>query len=165
MSYLDPTPWEDFCHKVWEAVIYPPKWFFGYYIPKVWDYTKLLWKDIDFEYEYILPLLALKTKRVREYLLWEGVTYVDIKKMREVELLCNRIYHDDYLKEDFEELDNRYPVHNIIQDFFHSSRQHPQTKAYYNERRIISTRCERIKKCDEERLFKLLSKNLHKWWS
>jgi hypothetical protein len=169
MSYLDPTLWEEFWHKVWRATICPVKWFICYFIPKWWEYTKLLYtQDIDFEFEHLLPLIELKTKRVREYLLWENVTHVDVKHMREVELLCRRIFEDDYLEKDKTELDSRYPVKDIVDDFIlggNRCRQHKLTKPYYKEFRILSKRCERIKKQDEERLWKLLSKYLHCWWS
>jgi hypothetical protein len=49
-----------------------------YFIGKVWDYTKLLWNDWDFDYLSLLRLIELKTKRTREYL----VKDIDVQKFQ-----------------------------------------------------------------------------------
>jgi len=111
-----------------------------------------------------LPLIELKTKRTREYLVKENVVHVDEKRMKEVELLCHRIFKDEYLPEERANLYSRYPVRSVAASFFNHSK-HPLEDMYYNELRIICEKCEQIKKQDKERLFYLLRKNINCWWS
>lgn len=144
---------------------WPFEFFFTIYLPKLFDYAKVLWFDYDFEYEYLLPLIETKTRRTREYLLSEGAVEVDERRMKEVECLCRRLKADDYCAFEYAEIDSRYPVDEIMDRALDFNSRLALDEQYWKERRALFAKTERIKAADKDRLFYLLHKNLNRWWS
>lgn len=138
-----------------------------YFIGKVWDYTKLLWNDWDFDYLSLLRLIELKTKRTREYLIEENLVKTNERLMREVEALCKRIYADDYFSEEWDELHKEHP---------HAWRRifHEDTGCYHSTmndenygRRVSKLHKKQEAQLEEDldRLFHIIRRHIRVWWS
>lgn len=68
---------------------------------RLWSYLPVLWRDEDYDYMFFLSLIKHKIKRMREHMSY-CCTYHpghnQIKRMRIVELLINRLEKGDYCR-------------------------------------------------------------------
>ena len=142
---------------------WPVEFFFTVYMPKLWDYAKVLWNDYDFQFDDILAIIELKTRRTRECLLEENAVKVDVRHMLEVEALCRRLKADDYLGDECRELRTKYKMDDLdVRDWFIDT---PQRRVYHKEAGKLLDRSEVIKAREKARLFHLLHRYLNCWWS
>jgi hypothetical protein len=135
-----------------------------YFLSKLWDYTKLLWNDYDFDYLCLLDLIELKTKRTREYLVEEGMVHVDEKTMKEVELLARRIKEDNYYEWMWDEMHKKWPFRwrdLMGQSTLSPKEQEERSWALMHHHKKSEAQME----AELDRLFMLIRKHIRVWWS
>lgn len=141
-----------------------------FFIKKVWDYTKLLWNDWDFDYLCLLRLIELKTRRTREYLVDEKMVHVDERRMKEVEYLARRIFEDNYFPEEWDEYLSQLHMKSVpctlegFEDLYELKINHDDPDHEW-KRKYLHEKTERLKQNEIDRLFYLIRKYLQVWWS
>jgi len=147
---------------------------------KLFQYGRLLWKDRDFDYSYILILLQYKLKRTREHIvehdLVESAPKIG-KQIGHAELLIQRIMDDDYCGELQAAHDLKWG--NVIQYFdpkkdgeryyrYHVIRANATTPELEEQERTeqmaVYNAQHQAREKDLDRLFKHIRKYLQGWW-
>lgn len=128
-------------------------------VRNLYVYFPLIWTTRDWDSYYIYDFLQFKIKRHREYIDSRArhVGYEkSVKKMRTAELLIERLKEDDYVycKSDWSGEGMR--VHYY----------HPLAPKRSDERDFqwVFELESRRKTQDKELLYKILSRNIDKWW-
>ena len=136
-----------------------------HFLSKWWVWTKLLWNDWDFDYLCLLPIIALKTKRTREYLVKENLVEVDERTMKEVEQLALRIWKDDYCSKEWDEFHKKYPIRwsRIVECDKPALTRLEQSGS--DELMRLTKKQEELMEADMDRLFELIRKHMRTWWS
>ena len=70
-----------------------------YGLQNLWDYFPLIWRDRDYDWEYLAKLMEFKINRIADHIGKYGhhvCAAEDVKEMRLCVLLLRRIIADDY---------------------------------------------------------------------
>ena len=74
----------------------------AWFVRRVWIYRRLLWHDSDWDYAYLLDLMALKLRRMADHFDRHALVVNAERMARECRVaaaLCRRLRDDDYQRE------------------------------------------------------------------
>lgn len=147
---------------------------------KLSEYRKFLKDDYDWDYAYILKLLAYKLKRTRECILSNNIVVSApkiAKQIQEVETLLNRVTEDSYEDEILKEFHKKYGRLRTIKLPTNKEKPHlvpvqlkfrKETKEnsaqIHREFRKLLQKAHRMKERDLNKAFDLMKKNIWGWW-
>lgn len=163
-----------FMQKIWWHRIYSD-WYYDltYGVKNLIRWFKIVWKDRDYDANYILYALLFKIQKTRE--LTERnqrhVGYeVDVTNMRRCEVLIENLIEDDYtercgfdhdrVKIDWSPVkEGEFADHDMFQmDNIH---ENPQTEEELAE---IFKNARDLLKSEKSELFTILDQNILQWW-
>jgi len=133
-------------------------------IKRIIDYIPILWKNEDFDYGYILELLAYKLKRTREHIMEHKIIFdyaAVCDQMLEVENQIKAVQADEWMDKEFEEFYNKIGDTDMIFKWDIIKKRSPETKQEYIE--LLEKRY-KTTEVEWEWLFHLLKDNMRNWW-
>ena len=128
----------------------------------IW-FLPVIWRDRDWQYNFIYELLARKLEKVEHYRQNDKyyMPYVgeerDNKKLLTTKNLCKRLAADEYLSNATINFDKKFP------DAFNKMNYEWTKKEEENFKRC----CDHsyyMEKQDKDMFFKLLKDNIDRWW-
>lgn len=146
---------------------------------KMREYKKILRKDEDWDWAYILRLLQYKLERTRECIVSNGIIVEAPKvarQIREVEILLERVEKNRYYDDVSKDFRKKYGQIRMISGKAKSGAKGVPVHIKYQREtprnakkiRIESSRlwrqAERMQHRDLKRAFDLMLKNIWGWW-
>jgi len=131
-------------------------------------YFRIIWRDRDWDWSFLLALLKRKLERSARYFASEGCWVQDgpeiSQQMRVCLKLIGRIGEDQYWRAADRRYRCRYgpaPKAQVTDNIFHTEWPSEECRCYWLECRKDA---ERIWRLDCDRLFGIMAKHLLEWW-
>lgn len=155
-----------------------------YNIKKLYDYNKLLLKDKDWDWQFLIALIHLKLKRMENYHRKYG-TSVNSDKIADTikitKILADRLHNKDYTSNSLEFFERKYGENYSKYEFTPIIRKNitfyrtvkvktdsNMTDKEFERAKKEESNCfdhsEYMRKQDIEYLFNYMKKYLTKWW-
>lgn len=140
-------------------------------IRNFWKWRKVVWNDRPWDYVYIFKALRFKLDETQKCI--DG-TFVgseeEANKLRKLIATIDRILEDDYVKEEYEEMDRKYGKLEMI---FHEDNTITTTRKNLKEEDRETERKETIalaeleanrKQDDINFVFNTMKNDIQRWW-
>lgn len=115
------------------------------FIPRLWAYLPVIWRDEDWDYGYLLEVMQFKLARLRNSLTHHNDDDKHKKRIRIVELLIGRVIASEYGQAEHDEWAKNEPKD-------------------WDKMKDIITRVEYSENQDLEMLFNIMKKHIRRWW-
>jgi len=145
---------------------------------KLREYKKILQKDADWDWIYILRLLKYKLERTRKCILSNDIVVSApkiAKQIQAVETLLERVEKDQYFDEISKDFHQKYgklrmvtkkvkgkPYHAVKCNF--TKETETNSKEIHKEFSKLRRRAEFMQRNDIKKAFALMHKNIWGWW-
>lgn len=133
----------------------------------IWFFP-VIWKDRDYEADFIYDLLARKLEKIEIYKIkYEKNIHKDkeTRKINVAKNLCKRLSQDEYLENATFWYDKIYAEESLNR--LYSILHHKNVTRNPKEEKSFDRCCkhsEYMKNQDRKLLFEILEKNIDKWW-
>jgi hypothetical protein len=146
---------------------------------KLSEYRRFLKDDYDWDYAYILRLLAYKLKRTRECIAKNNFVLSaprKAKQIRTVETLLNRVVDHSYENETTKDFHKKYGQMRTIREkiqkgqkfttvHFKFTKETPRNREkLHREFHKLIRKADRTRERELSRAFDLMKKNIWGWW-
>ena len=172
MKILFNEKFEDFTDFIYKK-IKSPYYNFIQGIKNVFSWLPIIWRDREFDKNYLYEILHHKLKLMEEFYLSDLPVCVDAykrgKQIKVVRILCSRLVNQDYLTNALKDVEAKYgredfgfepcPDHSGFYQLVDNKT--PQEHIEYNRAYVHSAYME---KQDREYMFDLIKKKIDGWW-
>lgn len=137
-------------------------------IKKIIQYIPILWKDEDWDWEYILTLLIYKLKRTRLCILNNEIieSYQIVHdEILEVEKLFEKVIEDNYYSDEIQKLHEKWGELDILNIMKYSNvKNEEDEKRCSNEFSKVYKKQQEGSLQDLKKAFELVNEKIRGWW-
>jgi len=145
---------------------------FLYNIKNIYEWSKILWDDFDWDYDFLLKILDYKLKKMRKYFDNSNITTVEEYQsiLNEIDTCINAIEqlrNRDYIDEIYKEYYDKYPT--TIESWIDEQRNvvHGIKMMNKERKKLFDIAYKKEKNKENElnhMLFDTIRDNYEKWW-